>query len=142
MHRKALGRGLDALIPAAGGTATMEPPSGVRELPVSDIKPNPFQPRVRFDDAAIRELAESIKEAKAYRTLAESAGLTHDRISERVGKQRVSITNSLRLLELPPEVQDMVSRGTLSAGHARALLSLDSHGDQLAAARYIQTRGF
>src|SRR2546422_10363053 len=61
MHRKALGRGLDALIPAAGGTATMEPPTGVRELQVSDIKPNPFQPRVRFDDEAIRELAESIK---------------------------------------------------------------------------------
>jgi ParB family chromosome partitioning protein len=59
-----------------------------------------------------------------------------------VGKQRVSITNSLRLLSLPDEVQEMVSRGTLSAGHARTLLALEGKGDQLAAARYVQSKGF
>jgi ParB family chromosome partitioning protein len=52
------------------------------------------------------------------------------------------VTNSVRLLSLPVEVQDMVSRGTLSAGHARALLSLDASGDRLATARYIATKGF
>ena len=210
MHRKALGRGLEALIPQAAGTALGDgPPAGSRQLPVSDVGPNPFQPRSRFDDAALRELAASIRatgvlqpvlvrrqadgyqlvagerrlraaqlaglqmipaivrdvddremmelalvenvqredlnpidEAKAYKTLVTAVGLTHDQISERVGRQRSSITNSLRLLSLPAEVQDMVSRGTLSAGHARALLGLEEAGDQLAAARYIQSKGF
>lgn len=210
MHRKALGRGLEALIPSGAATAIAEErPAGVRELPVDDIGANPFQPRTRFDDQAIAELAASIKatgvlqpvlvrragdgyqlvagerrlratmaaglrtipavvkdvddremmelalienvqredlnpidEAKAYRSLTDKIGLTHDQISERVGKQRVSITNALRLLVLPAEVQDMVSRGTLSAGHARALLALESPGDQFAAARYVQSKGF
>ena len=66
MHRKVLGRGLEALIPtsagaASAGTATVERPAGVREIPVTDIGPNPFQPRKRFDDQAIQELAASIK---------------------------------------------------------------------------------
>jgi ParB family chromosome partitioning protein len=69
-------------------------------------------------------------------------GLTHDQISERVGKQRSSITNTVRLLLLPLEVQEMVSRGTLSAGHARALLALDASGDRLATARYVVAKGF
>ena len=81
-------------------------------------------------------------EANAYHALAEKVGLTHDQISERVGKQRVSITNSLRLLTLPPEVREMVSRGTLTAGHARALLAMPSPVDQLAAARYVHAKGF
>ena len=208
MHRKALGRGLEALIPPAteGGDERAGAP---RQLPVGDIGPNPFQPRTRFDDAAIKELSASIKasgvlqpvlvrrhgdsyqlvvgerrlraaqlagleripailrevndeemmelalieniqredlnpidEAKAFRALVTTVGLTHDQLSERVGKQRSSITNSMRLLGLPAEVQDMVSRGTLSAGHARALLGLDAAGDQLAAARYILAKGF
>jgi ParB family chromosome partitioning protein len=105
-----------------------------------------------FDDRAMMELAlieniqredlNPIDEAKAYQALVEKVGLTHDQLSERVGKQRVTITNSLRLLGLPAEVMDMVSRGTLSAGHARALLALGSRGDQLAAARYVAGKGF
>ena len=208
MHRKALGRGLEALIPAVP-VGTEERGSGTRQLPVAEIGPNPFQPRTGFDDAGLRELAASIKatgmlqpvlvrrhsdgyqlvagerrlraariagldripailrevadremmelalieniqredlnpidEAKAYKALVSQVGLTHDQLSERVGKQRSSITNSLRLLGLPVEVQDMVSRGTLSAGHARALLALDSPGDQLAAARYVLAKAF
>jgi ParB family chromosome partitioning protein len=89
-----------------------------------------------------REDLNPIDEAKAYLTLIQKVGLTHDEISARVGKQRSSITNSLRLLGLPPEVLDMVSRGTLSAGHGRALLSLESPGDQLATARYASSKGF
>ena len=89
-----------------------------------------------------REDLNPIDEANAYQALAEAVGLTHDQISERVGKQRASITNSLRLLTLPAEVREMVSRGTLTAGHARALLSLPTDGDQLAAARYIHSKGF
>ncbi len=89
-----------------------------------------------------REDLNPIEEARAFQTLVEKVGMTHDQVSERVGKQRVSITNSLRLLALPAEVQEMVSRGTLSAGHARALLAIDKPGDQLAAARYVQSKGF
>jgi ParB family chromosome partitioning protein len=89
-----------------------------------------------------REALDPIEEAKAYQTLIDKVGLTHEKLSERVGKQRVTITNSLRLLLLPAEVSDMVSRGTLSAGHARALLALENRGDLLAAARYVATKGF
>jgi ParB family transcriptional regulator, chromosome partitioning protein len=212
MHRKALGKGLEALIPGAATLETLDSrQDGVRQLPIPDIGSNPFQPRSRFDDSSLRELADSIRatgvlqpvlvrrdsvgggyqlvagerrlraarlaglasipaivrevgdtemmelalienvqredlnpidEAKAYQALVAEVGLTHDQISERVGKQRSSITNSLRLLALPPEIQDMVSRGTLSAGHGRALLTLDVSGDQLATARYVHTKGF
>jgi len=214
MTRKALGRGLDALI--SGDTATVategRPPgtAGVTEIPVDSISPNPFQPRSRFDEDTLRELADSIRstgviqpllvrrigmgeyqlvagerrlrasqlaglarvpvivrefddramlelalveniqredlnpidEAKAYQALVEKVGLTHDQLSERVGKQRATITNALRLLTLPAEVMDMVARGSLSAGHARAVLGLENRGDQLAAARYVVSKGF
>jgi len=191
-------------------TEGLPPQGGTTELSIELISPNPFQPRKRFDDTTLRELADSIKasgvlqpllvrrvspgdyqlvagerrlraaqivglrrvpvmvkdvddrammemalveniqrealdpieEAKAYQTLVEKVGLTHEKLSERVGKQRVTITNSLRLLTLPAEVMDMVSRGTLSAGHARALLALENRGDLLAAARYVATKGF
>jgi len=213
MTRKVLGRGLDALISgetAAVATEGLPPHAGTTELSIDAISPNPFQPRKRFDDTTLRELADSIKasgvlqpllvrrvaqgdyqlvagerrlraaqlvglkrlpvvvkdvddrammelalveniqrealdpieEARAYQTLIEKVGLTHEKLSERVGKQRVTITNSLRLLSLPSEVMDMVSRGTLSAGHARALLALENRGDLLAAARYVSTKGF
>jgi ParB family chromosome partitioning protein len=215
MHRKALGRGLEALIPTAAATETLEPRragsgSGVEQIPITMIGANPFQPRTRFDDASLKELTESIRssgiiqpvilrkagtdsyeliagerrlraaklagldavpailrevddtrmmemalieniqredlnpidEAKAYQSLIQKVGLTHDQISERVGKQRSSITNALRLLGLPPEVMDMVSRGTLSAGHARALLALETPGDQLSTSRYVASKGF
>jgi ParB family chromosome partitioning protein len=209
MHRKALGKGLEALIPGVA-TETLEAPRpGPRELGIDLIEPNPFQPRTRFDDGAMEELAASIRatgvlqpvlvrrssaggyqlvagerrlraaqlagltnipaivrdvddhemlelaivenvqredlnpidEAKGYQVLASRVGLTHDDIAQRVGKHRTVVTNSLRLLALPPEVQDMVSRGTLTSGHARALLGLESNGDQLATARYVQSKG-
>ncbi len=215
MTRKVLGRGLEALISTSTATEAVEGKhapvgGGATELPIEHIGPNPFQPRTRFDEGALKELADSIKatgviqpilvrrhgvaeyqlvagerrlraaqlagltripaivrdyddrgmmelalieniqredlnpidEAKAYQALIDKVGLTHDQLSERVGKQRSSITNSLRLLSLPPEVKDMVSRGTLSAGHARALLGIEGAGDQLAAARYVVNKGF
>jgi ParB family transcriptional regulator, chromosome partitioning protein len=89
-----------------------------------------------------RENLNPIEEASAFNTLVEKLGLTHEKISERVGKQRVSITNSLRLLGLPGEVQEMVSRGTLSAGHARALLAIEKSSELVLAARYVQAKGF
>jgi ParB family chromosome partitioning protein len=218
MHRKALGRGLEALIPTSSAALATESPearsgvpaAGVQHIPIEMVGANPFQPRTRFNEAALQELTDSIKangilqpvilrrsadesyelvagerrlraaklagldavpaiirevddrrmmelalieniqredlspidEAKAFHSLIQTVGLTHDEVSERVGKQRSSITNSLRLLGLPPEVQDMVSRGTLSAGHGRALLGLETSGDQLATARYVSSKGF
>jgi ParB family transcriptional regulator, chromosome partitioning protein len=63
-----------------------------------------------------------LEEAGAYQQLIEDFGLTHEQLSTRVGKSRAAITNTLRLFQLPPSVQKMVSEGALSAGHARALL--------------------
>ncbi|KAB2960967.1 MAG: ParB/RepB/Spo0J family partition protein, partial [Thermoanaerobaculia bacterium] len=187
--KRGLGRGLSALLPPK-----TEPPEAVRTLPVAQLVPNRFQPRSRFDDAGIEELAASIRaqgmiqpivvsqinpdtyaiiagerrwraaqraglaavpvvvrqvrddrhrlelalvenlqradlnpveEAEAYRMLAENFGLSHDEIAERVGKTRAAVTNTLRLLKLPPAVLDLLRAGQLSAGQARALLALE-----------------
>ncbi len=66
-----------------------------------------------------------VEEADAYRALVESFGLAHEEIAERVGKSRAAISNTLRLLKLPPAVLDLLRSGALSAGQARALLALE-----------------
>ncbi len=205
MNRKALGRGLEALIPdapteAAGGL--------VRELPVREIQRNEEQPRSRFDDETIAELAASIRtygliqpvvvrqlptgayqlvagerrlraarlvglesipaivrdvdetgalelalvenlqredlnpidEAHGYESLMELSGATQGGVSERVGRGRSTVANALRLLELPPDVQDMLSEGELSAGHGRALLGFGTAEDVREAARKAAAR--
>ena len=76
-----------------------------------------------------------LEEAGAYQQLIEDFGLTHEQLSARVGRSRASITNTLRLFQLPPSVQKMVSDGVLSAGHARALLGTPDRGFQEALAR-------
>lgn len=76
-----------------------------------------------------REDLTPIEEAKAYRQLMETAGLTQEQVAGKVGKDRTTVTNSLRLLKLPPKVQDAVEKGDLSAGHARALLAVTNPAD-------------
>jgi ParB family chromosome partitioning protein len=71
-----------------------------------------------------------IEQASAYKELIERFALTQDEAAERLGKKRSSIANTLRLLDLPQDIQAAVSRGTLSMGHARALLSLPDRGEQ------------
>ena len=88
-----------------------------------------------------REDLNAIEEALGYQRLLDELHYTHDRLSERVGKNRSSITNTLRLLTLPSGVQSMVSRETLTAGHARALLGLPSHAEIEACARYVADMG-
>ncbi len=88
-----------------------------------------------------REDLNPIEEALGYQRLIDELRYTHERLSERVGRNRSSITNCLRLLTLPSGVQLMVSRGTLSAGHARALLGLPSGAEIDAAARYVVDMG-
>lgn len=187
-----LGRGLEALIP---GIATASPPvttSDYQRLPVTRIRPNPYQPRREFDDAELDELQASMKasgllqpiavrrasdgfelisgerrlraatrlgwtdipaiirdvddrtlltlalvenlqradlnavdEARGYRRLSEEFGFTHAQIAEAIGKDRTSITSLLRILQLPARVLEIVEKGRLSAGHARALVSLE-----------------
>lgn len=188
MAKRGLGRGLSALIPDIEGIARQE----VRELPVDEIQPNPFQPRKQFDESKLEELAESIRqhgivqplvvrrkgnsyelvagqrrlqaariiglervpvvvntfediemvqvalienlqredlnvieEAEAYRRLIEEFGMTQEELAKALGKSRPTITNTMRLLNLSPKVQEIVSRGTISMGHARALLAVD-----------------
>jgi ParB family chromosome partitioning protein len=77
-----------------------------------------------------REDLNPIEEANAYKNLLENLDVTQEEVARRVGKDRTSITNTLRLLRLPIEVQKLVEEDKLSMGHARALLSLDSAESQ------------
>ncbi|MDO7906168.1 ParB/RepB/Spo0J family partition protein [Paenibacillus sp. JX-17] len=184
---KRLGKGLDALIPSL----TIQDDDKVVEVPLAQLRANPYQPRKTFDEESIRELAESIRQhgviqpiivrsvlrgyeiiagerrfrasqycgkttipavvrnftdqqvseialienlqrenlnamevAVAYQGLMEQFSLTQEELSMKVGKSRSHIANFLRLLSLPDEVKDHVSRGTLSMGHARAIVGV------------------
>jgi ParB family transcriptional regulator, chromosome partitioning protein len=209
--RGRLGRGLSALIPEAKPVADAQ--GGLLEVAPGQIRPNPQQPRQRFDETALQELAASIvehgllqplvvaplpaaesgiqefqliagerrwqaaklaqlarvpvivkevtpqqslemalieniqradlnplEEAAAYQQLHHEHGLTHEEIARRVGKSRVTITNSLRLLGLPREVRRLLLEGEISEGHARALLSLPSEAVRLELLRLILER--
>lgn len=211
--RKALGRGIDALIPganrgAAPEAAPVETQSPDLSVAIDKIRPNPRQPRTEFDEAALNELVGSIKVQGIIQPLlvrplddgdfelvagerrlraAERAGLTHvpvfvrdisdgeslelalveniqrddlspleeatayqrlinefhhtqEEVAARVGKSRPAIANALRLLKLPDTIKRDLSRGRLTAGHARVLLSIDDPDAQLRAAKQIQTR--
>lgn len=99
------------------------------------------------DDSASIELAlieniqrsdlNAIEEARAFRALLDRTGMTQEELAGRLSKSRSSLTNSLRLLDLPEEVQQMVFDGELSAGHARAVLAVKSEEGRLALARRI-----
>jgi ParB family chromosome partitioning protein len=75
----------------------------------------------------------SMEEAHAFRRLIEEFGLSHEDIAQRVGRARSTVTNTLRLLDLAPKVQEAVSAGAISEGHARAIGGLTDHEFQLAA---------
>jgi ParB family chromosome partitioning protein len=203
MERRALGRGLGALIPMN----KPESSSDKNAVFLSEIRPNPVQPREVFADAAINELADSIRrkgvlqpllvrrvlggyeliagerrfraaqragleqvpviirdagddelleialienlqredlnpleEARAYRRLMEDFQLTQEQVAEKVAKDRSTVANTLRLLQLPDEVKEQITRGLLSAGHARALVSVGSAAEQVALAREVVGR--
>lgn len=189
-RRGGLGKGLGALIPPGGTEGAVTETAGLDELPLASITPNRFQPRGHFDEEALSQLADSIREvgvlqpvlvrptaegeyeliagerrwraarrvglqtipalvretddaaaleqalvenlhrdslnpleeAAAYQQLIEDFGLTHDDVAARVGRSRATVTNTLRLMQLPPAIQKSVQEGKLSMGHARALL--------------------
>ncbi|HZC70084.1 MAG TPA: ParB/RepB/Spo0J family partition protein [Jatrophihabitans sp.] len=111
----------------------------LRAAKIADLKTIPAIIRSTADDAMLRDaLLENIhrtqlnplEEAAAYQQLLEEFGTTHDELAQRIGRSRPQITNTIRLLNLPLPVQRRVAAGVLSAGHARALLSLESADDQ------------
>lgn len=189
-----LGKGLEALIPKS----LFSTGKTIMNIPISEIKSNPFQPRETFDSDALETLANSIKThglnqpilvrrienyyelvagerrlracqhngmttipaiikqmtdkesmeialienlqrenlnaveiAQGYRRLIQEFALTHQDLAQLFGKNRSTITNTLRLLNLPAQIQDAVKSGELSEGHARTLLALDSADDML-----------
>lgn len=190
---KRLGRGLDALIPSL----SVNDDDKIIEITLSQLRPNPYQPRKTFDEDSIKELAESIKQhgiiqpiivrtvlkgyeiiagerrfrasqycgnatipavvrsfsdqqvmeialienlqredlnaievAIAYQALIDKFKLTQEELSMKVGKSRSHIANFVRLLSLPSEIKDNVSRGTISMGHARALVGIKDEAVQ------------
>ncbi len=112
--------------------------AGLKEVPVVV---RDTTPREAFALALIenlqREDLNPIEEAQAYERLLEEHGLTQEQMAERVGKDRTTVTNALRLLKLPPTVRKLVERGDLSMGQARALLGLDGAAAIETAARRV-----
>ena len=114
--------------------------AGLKEVPVVVVE---------ADDRTVMELAlienlqrqdlNPIEEAEGYRVLTEEYGLTQEQAAARVGKSRPAVANALRLLALPEDVRSLVEKGELSAGHARAVLSLPTPARQRAAAQKILT---
>lgn len=114
--------------------------AGLKEVPVVVVE---------ADDRTVMELAlienlqrqdlNPMEEAEGYRVLTEEYGLTQEQAAARVGKSRPAVANALRLLALPEDVRSLVEKGELSAGHARAVLSLPTPARQRAAAQKILT---
>lgn len=96
----------------------MEVPAIVRELTDQEVMEIALIENLQREDLNIME------EAAGYQSLIEEYGLTQDQVAARVGKSRPVVANALRLLHLPAPIADMVKAGSLSAGHARALLSI------------------
>ncbi|MBI5902794.1 MAG: ParB/RepB/Spo0J family partition protein [Deltaproteobacteria bacterium] len=87
-----------------------------------------------------REDLNAIEEAEAYRSLT-GFGLSQEEVAKKVGKERATVANYLRLLKLPPEVKAEIVKGSITMGHARALLSIEGHAAQTELCRTIIARG-
>jgi ParB family transcriptional regulator, chromosome partitioning protein len=102
-------------------------------------------PRAMLELALVENVVRAdlspLEEAAAYRQLIDDFGLTQAAVAERVGRSRVSVTNTLRLLALPDRVQHALAAGDISEGHARALLGLPTAADQIGALELITERG-
>ncbi|MEZ5291318.1 MAG: ParB/RepB/Spo0J family partition protein [Vicinamibacterales bacterium] len=118
--------------------------AGLTRVPVV-IKSAPTANRSQLLEWALienlqREDLNPIEAAAAYQRLSREFNLTHDDIATRVGKDRSTIANTIRLLKLPAEVQADVASGALSMGHARAIVALESDADQRRIAREVTSR--
>lgn len=116
--------------------------AGLKEVPVRVIEADDRRTaELALVENLQREDLNPIEEAKGYKTLIEEFGLTQEEAAKSVGRSRPSITNALRLLSLSPKVLEMVEKNELSAGHARALISISDDKKQLDAAKEVREKG-
>lgn len=115
---------------------------GLRSVPVAirDV-PDERLLELALVENIQREELQPLEEAQAFQRLQEELRLTQEEIARRVGRERSTIANTLRLLRLPREARELLAAGKLDAGHARALLSLERVEDQLALARAVAKHG-
>jgi ParB family chromosome partitioning protein len=114
--------------------------AGLNKIPaiIKDIKDEKLLELALIENIQRQEL-NAIEEARAYKNLVETVGLTQEMIAERVGKNRTVITTFLRLLKLPDDIQNLVVEEKISAGHARAILMADNVDSQRELAKKIVT---
>jgi ParB family chromosome partitioning protein len=116
--------------------------AGLHEVPVVVQQ---VDPQTAFERALVENLQRSdlgpLEEAAAFQRLGDEFGLTHEQIAERIGKDRSTVTNAIRLLKLPPTVRQLVEDHKLSMGHARTLLGLDDATAIERTARAVVERG-
>jgi ParB family chromosome partitioning protein len=106
---------------------------------VKDVTPQEMLELALIENIQRADLS-PIEEALAYHQLADEFGLTQEQIADRVGRSRVSVTNTIRLLRLPDAIQRALQEGQISEGHARALLMLDEEDEQVLAFRTVVRR--
>lgn len=117
--------------------------AGLTEVPVRVIEADDRRTaELALVENLQREDLNPIEEAKGYKTLIDVYGLTQEEAAKSVGRSRPAITNSMRLLNLSEPVMEMVEKGSLSAGHARALISINDEAQQLAAAQEVIEKGY
>ena len=115
--------------------------AGLTEVPVRIIEADDVRTaQLALVENLQREDLNPIEEAKGYKALIEIYGLTQEEAAKSVGKSRPAITNSMRLLSLSDEVLELVEKGKLSAGHARALIPIESPKKQLEAAKEVMDK--
>lgn len=112
-----------------------EVPAVIRELTESQVMELALIENLQREDLSV------IEEAEGYKLLMETYNFTQDEISKSVGKSRPSITNALRILNLPPNILDLLKEGKITAGHARALLSFSNEEEMQRAAKLIVENG-
>lgn len=110
-------------------------PAMIREMTDSEVM------QLALIENLQREDLQALEEARGYQVLMEEFGLTQEEISRTVGKSRPTVTNALRLLNLPQEVTALLEAGQISAGHARTLLSFKDEGEMCAAAKRVAEEG-
>lgn len=116
--------------------------AGLSEVPVIVMEaPDRMSLELALIENLQRENLNPIDEAEGYMSLAGDFGLTHEQVAERLGKSRAAVSNSLRLLNLPEEVKELVRNGTLSTGHAKLLSGLEIAQEQINLAHRIVAEG-
>lgn len=116
--------------------------AGLSEIPVRIIEADDRRAsELALVENLQREDLNPIEEAKGYQSLIEDFGLTHEEAANSVGRSRPAISNSLRLLSLSPKVMELVEKGELSAGHARALVPIEDKAYQLELAQQVIRKG-